>query len=249
MNVILFEPGEVDRPLPRSDPRASHLLEVLRRTPGDTFDAGLVNGPRGKGTLADVGAEHLELRFAWGPAPPALPPVTVLLGLPRPQTARKILNEATAVGVAALHFVRTERAESQYAASTLWTSGEWRRHVLAGTTQAFDTRLPEISWHRSLAEAIALPGDPATLLLALDNYEAEAPLAVVDVAAGQSVRLALGPERGWGPADRAGLRAAGYRLLHLGSRVLRAETALTAALAVIAAARERFKLPEPAGTR
>jgi 16S rRNA (uracil1498-N3)-methyltransferase len=251
MNVILFETGEPNRPLARSDPRASHLLDVLRRSTGDTFDAGVINGPRGKGTLVAVGPEHLELQFIWGEEPPPLPPVTVLLGLPRPQTARKILNEATAVGVAALHFVRTERAEAQYAASTLWSSGEWRRHLVAGAAQAFDTRLPEVSWTRTLAEALALPAEAGTLRLALDNYEAEAPLAsaAADLAAAQPVRLALGPERGWGPADRADLRAAGYRLVHFGPRVLRTETALTAALAVVAAAREWFSLPRSGETR
>jgi RsmE family RNA methyltransferase len=248
MNLILFEPGEPERPLARSDPRAAHLLEVLRRVPGDTFDAGIVNGPRGKGTLLNLGAEHLELRFVWEALPPALPAVTVLLGLPRPQTARKILGEATAVGVEALHFVRTERAEAQYSASTLWSSGEWRRHVVAGAAQAFDTRLPEVSWNRSLAEALALEAEPSTLRLALDNYEAEAPLAAVEVGAGQRVCLAFGPERGWGPADRTRLRAAGFSLRHLGPRVLRAETALTAALAVIAASRERVKRPDGGGT-
>jgi RsmE family RNA methyltransferase len=49
--------------------------------------------------------------------------------------------------------------------------------------------------------------------------------------------LALGPERGWGPRDREQLRAAGFSLAHLGSRVLRLETAVVAALTLAKAAR------------
>jgi RsmE family RNA methyltransferase len=47
-----------------------------------------------------------------------------------------------------------------------------------------------------------------------------------------ALTLAFGPERGWGPADRAALRAAGFTLCSLGERVLRLETAVTAALAL-----------------
>ena len=48
--------------------------------------------------------------------------------------------------------------------------------------------------------------------------------------------LAVGSERGWTSAERDRLRAAGYRLVGMGSRVLRTETAVIGALAVIKAA-------------
>ena len=252
MNLLLFEPSELAAPLPRADPRARHLIEVLRRREGDTFDAGVVSGPRGRGTLAALGGDALTLTFEWGTVPPPPDPITLLIGLPRPQTARDILRDATTLGVAALHFVTTEKSERNYASSTLWSSGEWRRHLLAGAAQAFDTRIPEVSWNRSLAEVVvALPA----ARLALDNYEAAVPLgrrpdpaahaaghgneAAQSTSAGSSepVVLALGPERGWGATDRALLRAQGFTLAHLGPRPLRSETAVVAALAVLKADR------------
>jgi RsmE family RNA methyltransferase len=239
MNLILFDPAETERPLPRSDPRAAHVLDVLRRREGDTFDAGLVDGPRGKGTVVAIGAETLTLSFAWGDPPPPLDPITLIVGLPRPQTARKILQEATALGVSTMHFVATEKSEPSYAHSTLWSSGEWRRHLLAGAEQAFDTRLPQITWNRSLAEVVAaLP--PMATRLALDHYEAATALAqcqlIGDIASPASpvdAVLALGPERGWSAHDRSLLRANGFSLVHLGTRVLRTETAVVAALALV----------------
>ena len=54
MNVVLFDPDEIGRPLERSDARAVHILEVLRRKEGEEFDAGLVNGPMAMATLARV---------------------------------------------------------------------------------------------------------------------------------------------------------------------------------------------------
>jgi RsmE family RNA methyltransferase len=227
MNLILFEPAEAERPLPRSDPRAAHLLEVLRRKAGDTFDAGLVNGPKGKGTLVASDDSRLTLRFSWGAPPPPLDPITLILGLPRPQTARKVLAEATALGVRALHFVRTEKGEPSYGQSTLWSSGEWRRHLIAGAEQAFDTRLPEITFDLSLAAALDAVG-PAGSRVALDNYESPQPLPQLPMRA--PVVGAHGPARGGAAAERELLRAQHFAFAHLGSRVLRTETAVVAAV-------------------
>ncbi|MFI5337188.1 MAG: RsmE family RNA methyltransferase [Opitutales bacterium] len=49
--------------------------------------------------------------------------------------------------------------------------------------------------------------------------------------------MAFGPERGWSADERRQLRAAGFTFAHLGSRVLRLETAVVAALAVLKARR------------
>ena len=232
MNLILFEAAELATPLPRNDPRAAHLLGVLRLQVGGTFDAGVINGARGKGTLAGVDPDALALTFAWGPAPPPPDSLTLLIGLPRPQTARDILRETTALGVNALHFVTTEKGEPNYAQSTLWSSGKWRRHLLDGAQQAFDTRLPEVTHGRTLAEVIAALPHSGTRF-ALDNYESPQTLSAAAVAA--PVTLAFGPERGWSAAERAILRTGGFGFVHLGPRVLRSETAVIATVAVVRA--------------
>ena len=251
MNLILLEPAELNAPLSRTDPRAEHIIKVLRCEVGDSFDVGLVDGPLGKGTLAALSDEALTLTFTWGPPPPPADAITLLIGLPRPQTARDILRDATTLGVGALHFIATERSDPNYAAATLWTSGEWRRHCLAGAAQAFATRLPVVTHDRSLTTALAelpsatnvpashvpalTPGATTLTRLALDNYEATAPLSKYHLVGDTSIVLALGPERGWGPADRAALRTHGFTLVDLGSRVLRSETAVIAALTLVRA--------------
>ena len=210
---------------------------------GDTFDVGLVNGPRGKASLTTINRENLSFTFSWGNLPPPLSPLTLLIGLPRPQTARKILQEATALGISALHFIKTERGETSYASSTLWSSGEWRRHLLAGAAQAFCTRLPEVSFGQNLDNLLnALPRPSARI--GLDNYESPASLetALKCIACSDTARpspaethvvLALGAERGWTSAERDLLRANNFTLAHLGSRVLRTETACVAAIAIV----------------
>jgi len=230
MNIVLFEPAEMSRPLLRSDPRAQHVIAVLRCGPGDAFDVGLIDGPRGRATLVSIDADSLRLEFAWGDEPPLLDPISLVIGLPRPQTARKVLEEATALGVEAIHFVGAERGEAGYARSKLWTSGEWRRHLIDGAAQAFSTRLPHVTTGRSLREMVdELPSGACRL--ALDNYEATSALSRVAIDA--PVALALGPERGWSPRERDLLREAGFELVDLGERVLRVETACVAAVAVV----------------
>ncbi len=234
MNLVLFETAEIARPLPRTDRRAVHILEVLRRKVGDTFDAGVINGSRGKATLIAVEARALTLSFAAETSPPAAEPITLIVGLPRPQTARDILRDATTLGVGAIQFVRTEKGDANYAQSSLWSSGEWHRHAIAGAEQAFSTRVPTITHELTLSEAIASLPTAATRL-ALDNYESPAPLGQHSFRANALVTLAIGGERGWSAAERDLLRAQNFALVHLGPRVLRTETACTAAIAIVRA--------------
>jgi len=138
------------------------------------------------------------------------------------------------LGVAALHFVTTEKGEANYAKSTLWSSGEWRQLLLTGAAQAFDTRLPEVRHGRTLADAIAaLRADSRRI--ALDNYEAPGALGRLEFSADRPVVVAIGPERGWSSSERDRLRAGRFDLAHLGARVLRVETAAIAALSIIRA--------------
>ncbi len=233
MNLILFERAEIDRPLRREDSRARHILDVLRRAPGESFDVGLIDGPRGKAEVVSLDEHALTLRFTWHDSVPTPERITLIVGLPRPQTARDILRDASTLGVAAMHFVRTDRGEPGYAQSTLWSSGEWARHVRAGLEQAFATNLPAVTHGRTLAETIAaLPAHGTRL--ALDNYESPEPLSQCRILY-DDVFLAIGAERGWSAAERELLRAGGFRFVHLGSRVLRTETACVAALTLVRA--------------
>ncbi len=231
MNIVLFETDEIGKPFSRTDERIKHVLEVLGRSVGENFDAGEINGRSGKAIFSKVGDEFVELEFDLNRAEPPLSPIDLIVGLSRPQTNRKILQEATAIGVRSLCFVLTERGEPSYASSKLWTTGEWRRHLVAGAAQAFSTRIPKVSYGASLETAIAQL-DPRSSRIALDNYEAKEHLAELDNR-GESVVVAVGSERGWTELERKLLRGARFSLAHLGERPLRTETATIAALVIL----------------
>ena len=57
------------------------------------------------------------------------------------------------------------------------------------------------------------------------------------IGSNPTVTLALGPERGWSAAERNLLRSQGFTLVHLGTRVLRVETAVVAAVTLVRSAR------------
>lgn len=233
MNIVLFAAEEMGVPLPRSDARARHIIDVLRRKPGDTLDAGLINGPRGKATVEAIGGDSVQLSFVWHEHRPPPEQITLIIGLCRPQTSRRVLREAACMGVAGMLFVHTDRGEPTYADSSLWTTGEYDRHIRAGVEQAFDTCLPPARVGLSLADAIAAV-QPGTRI-ALDNYEGIASLHRLEISAEGPVTLAVGSERGWSEAERSLLRQQGFELAGLGHRVLRTDTAVIAALSVIKA--------------
>jgi 16S rRNA (uracil1498-N3)-methyltransferase len=233
VNLILLEAGEAAGPLAPDDPRAIHVLKVLRRREGDLFDVGIVNGPRGKATISSIGPAGIAFTFEAAVEATEPDPIHLVVALSRPQTARKILNEAAALGVSSIRFFQSEKGEPSYASSTLWSTPEWRRHLMDGAAQAFDTRIPDVLHSATLAECLSsLPKE--CLRVALDNYES--PSRLSPSLRTRPVALAFGPERGWSGPERALLRKEGFELAHLGARVLRTETAVVAALAIVKAA-------------
>jgi len=225
------------------------MLDVLHRQIGDSCDVGLIDGPRGKAQLLELTATGLHLGFTWSLPPPPLDPIHLLVGLCRPQTARKILQDATTLGLAEISFVRTDRSEPSYAQSTLWSTREWRRHLIAGAEQAFATQLPSVRWDQTLVGALeqksalfrGIGAKAEVNRVALDNYEATTPLLAHSLSPDAKkipdtpLLLAIGGERGWTQEERNLLRSHGFVLAHLGQRVLRTETAVVASLAIVKA--------------
>ena len=233
MNIILFDQNEIDTPLRRDDHRVIHILDVLRRKIGDSTDVGLLNGPRGKAILKSVDQQHAVFDFEWGELPVDLLPIELIAGLSRPQTCRKILQEATSLSVRRIFFVNTDRGEPSYATSKLWTTDEWQRLIRSGVEQAFSTWIPEIQIGVSLDDALTAT-KTLEARICLDNYEATTGLLEAAENA-NSFALAIGSERGWTEGERNQFREHGFTLAQIGDRPLRTETAAIAAIGIVIA--------------
>lgn len=233
MNIVLFEIEEWTRPLAASDVRARHLIEILKLAPGDRFATGEVG--RSVGTLEFAGFAGEDLIFArpeWTGPPPPPSRVRVLVGTPRPPTARRLLKDLTTVGAAEIHFVATDLGDKSYLMSTLWDE-EYRKYLWEGAAQTRTTLLPKVERHTGLRRALsAIDAEGLGTRVWFD--EGGEPWdrhpAHQQAESGATLWLALGPERGWSAAERSLLVDRGWQLAGLGPRVLRTETACSLAL-------------------
>jgi RsmE family RNA methyltransferase len=221
VNLVLITAEEAVSGLTPDDIRARHLLETVGLAVGGAFHVGIENGLRGIATIMTL-APRLTFVVAWEKSVQAGLPLTVLVGLPRPQTAKKVLHDLASLGAARIIFFESEKGDPGYLTSSLWKDAEWREHVLKGAEQACSTLVPEVKRVGSLAEAIGHV-DVSAWKLALDPYEASGTPEIS--APANSAVLAIGPERGFGDGERRVLRDAGFTLAHLGDRILRVEAA------------------------
>ena len=240
---MLITAPEAESGLSPEDSRARHLRDTVGLSVGGTFHVGVENGLRGIATIVAL-EPRLTFSVTWEKSPQLRLPLTVLVGLPRPQTAKKVLHDLASLGAARIIIFESEKGDPGYLTSSLWKDGEWREHVLKGTEQACSTLVPEVTRVASLAEAVALI-DGAAWKLALDPYEATG--APELGAARPSAVLAIGPERGFAESERATLRRAGFTFAHLGDRILRVEAAALVGGALMLAQLRAWEKHRPVG--
>ncbi|MDR2159345.1 MAG: RNA methyltransferase [Treponema sp.] len=247
MNLILFEEYELGKSLPRRDERTVHLLKVLRKKPGDSFEAGIVGGGRGTGRIEKTGLDgslfvslHIEEE-----GPPRLP-LRVAVGFARPIQIRRLLRDLSNLGVGAIDLVGTDLGEKSYQDTRLMKDGGARAALVEGAVQSRDTIIPSLAvfpaldvwlderpWDREAEDrgrGTGFSPGPRTvpLLVAADNVRPEGAMARISPTR-RPVVLAVGSERGWTDRERDALEAAGFTRLSLGGRALRTETACLAA--------------------
>jgi RsmE family RNA methyltransferase len=198
---------------------------------------------RGIATITAL-APKLTFLVAWEKTPQARLPLTVLVGLPRPQTAKKVLHDLASLGAARIIFFESAKGDPGYLTSSLWKDGEWREHVLKGAEQACSTLVPEVTRVGSLAEAL-VGLDANAWKLALDPYQATGAPELSTSA--KAAVLAIGPERGFAETERATLRAAGFGFAHLGDRILRVEAAALVGGALMLAQLRAWAKHRPVG--
>lgn len=232
MNILLFSSQERIAGSARvrfSGTRARHLRDVFGATPGKRLRAGEIGGDIGEATLESLDSSSVTLHFRAQYAPPAKRPLTVVLALPRPKMLRRMLRTVAETGVRELHLVNAQRVEKSYWQSALLDSATLEQYLLAGLEQSIDSVLPALHVHRGFrpfAEDL-LPdlAQGRRALLAHPGSDAPCP------ADGDTeTLLMIGPEGGFIDYEVALALRAGLYPVSLGSRILRAETALTAVL-------------------
>ena len=107
----------------------------------------------------------------------------------------------------------------------------WRRIARESSEQSRRLRAPEVADAVRFAEALK---DPSTHRVWLDERPGAKPLlSAIDLRPGDSAAIMIGPEGGWIDAERERLAASDWTAASLGPSILRAETAVCAALAAL----------------
>ena len=203
-----------------------HLFRARRLAVGDRLR--VVDGRGGARWAAVARIDRSAAALTLGePAPANEPAMRLDLLVPtfRPERASWMVEKVTELGVRAIRFLHTERAPRHFGEGTL---GRLRRVAAAALEQCHGARLPEISGPHEWRELAAL-AEGAEDRWVLDP-EAEAGEWASPPASGA---LLIGPEGGWSSRERDELRAAGWRPVGLGPRVLRVETAAVVGAAAV----------------
>ncbi len=166
--------------------------------------------------------------LALGASAPAHDPprrVRLLVAAPRFQRASWLVEKASEIGIAEIHFLQTERSPREYGIGNLQ---RLRRVAIAAVEQSQGAWLPEISAGRSFEEIPDLIAgcevrkylDPGPRRWRLESRFPGGPAAAI-----------VGPEGGWSPQERQQMEAWELSPWSLGERILRVETAALVASA------------------
>src|SRR5271157_403229 len=222
--------------------QAEHMARVLRTQPG--MEADVVAG--GHVFHAEVAAvSPHEVRFnliAELEADPALP-VTLVLSVYKFDHMEWAIEKATELGVAAIAPVIARRTEKHLAQAAQKRAERWRRIAHEASQQARRSDVPLIHDPVSLELRVRAASAADRIVLAEQERTTTLRHAIAEAIAAAKdempqLEIAIGPEGGWAPQEEALFDANGWRAASLGPRIVRAETAAIAALAVIASCLE-----------
>ncbi|HEY7020752.1 MAG TPA: RsmE family RNA methyltransferase [Ktedonobacterales bacterium] len=197
---------------------------------GGEYPARLIEVNR-KRALVRLGAREEGL-----PDPPVR--VTLCLGMLKAAKFEIALQKCTELGVAAFVPLLTERAVRDEISEA--KRRRWRGILAEAVEQCGGSYLPEIAAPQSLSQALSdLPPGGIALFPWEETREPSLRAALEETISQASgvehvseVRLFIGPEGGFSPSEAALAERSGARLVTLGRRILRAETAAIVASAL-----------------
>ncbi|MBZ2187600.1 16S rRNA (uracil(1498)-N(3))-methyltransferase [Alcanivorax sp. JB21] len=237
MNLLLLTPDDhLHDDLWRiSDRRAQHIRQIRVLQPGDSLMAGLLDGDTGPAALEHDDGIAITLRFTPRTPPPQPLPLTLVLGLPRPKMLRRILIDATSLGVKRIVLLNSYKVDKSYWQTPELKQEQLRQKLILGLEQAGDTVLPELILARRFRPFLedTLPSLSANSRCLIGHPGA--PPLLSQAPGHEPVTLAIGPEGGWTPYESEMFLLAGFTGFSLGRRLLRVETAVPALISRIVA--------------
>jgi len=218
--------------------QAEHMTRVLRAQPGTEADV-VAGGHVFHAQVAAVSRNEVRFNLiAELEADPALP-VTLVMAVYKFDAMEWAIEKATELGVTAIAPVIARRTEKHLAQAASKRAERWRRIAHEAAQQSRRSDVPLILEPEPLSARVRAESTATRIVLAEQERTTTLRSALeeaIDAAGAETpaLEIAIGPEGGWGPEEEALFDANGWRDVSLGPRILRAETAAIAALAVVA---------------
>lgn len=246
MNIALFSEEEINCPLSVKDSRGKHIIKVLHKVTGDTFEAGIINKTAGIATITNIDENFIHFDFSPKTDGKPLHPVCLIVGFPRPIQLKRLFRDVAGLGVEKLYLCGTELGEKSYMDSNIVTGGAAEQALLEGTVQAKSVHVPELKVFPTVKACLdfvkAESQNQTSIKTILDNVKPKGPLfsflqnELKNIDQKQSkpyIYAAIGSERGWTDKERNLFETEGFSACSMGERVLRTETATTVATTLI----------------
>jgi 16S rRNA (uracil1498-N3)-methyltransferase len=236
LETPLVEDTEIELP-----PEVAHQArDVLRVGVGATLR--LLDGAGGEypAQIIEVSRKRVLVRLGAREEGLPDPPVRVMLCLGMLKAAKfeVALQKCTELGVAAFVPLLTERAVRDEISEA--KRRRWRGILAEAVEQCGGFYLPELTAPQSLSQALDEMPPSGIALFPWEKTREPSLRAALEIAVSQAggvghvreVRLFIGPEGGFSPAEAALAQGHRARLVTLGRRILRAETAAIVASAL-----------------
>jgi 16S rRNA (uracil1498-N3)-methyltransferase len=210
-----------------------HLRDVLRLKAGEVVE---VFDGEGCGYLGKVQVHGTHIRIE-GLEELPLPEqsrvwITLAPALIKSDRFEWILQKATELGADEIIPVATRFSEIRVPRSRVESRLQrWHRIVREASKQCRRLTIPQVRAPVQFQELLSLEQPPSTTRLLF--YERAATSWRGACSLTDRVLICTGPEGGWDPGEVEEAGRAGFRIFSLGPRILRAETAALAVLAVI----------------
>ena len=220
--------------------QANHLARVLRAEPGQIYDV-VANGFLHRAEITTVSSggsgEEAEVHFLLHEEleSDAALPLHLLLAVFKFDHMEWAIEKATELGIARITPILARRTEKHLAQSASKRAERWRRIALEASKQSRRTTIPEIADPIPLKQALEQEQSPIRILLSETEQATTLTTALLNAKSSHQetdTALAIGPEGGWTPEEMTLFTQHNWQPVTLGPRILRAETAAIAAIAI-----------------
>lgn len=216
-----------------SGEQAEHLARVLRAAPGQVYDI-VAGGFLHRGEILSVQPSEVVFALHEELESDTALPLHLLLAVFKFDHMEWAIEKATELGVAQITPVLARRTEKHLAQASAKRAERWRRIALEASKQSRRTTIPEISEPAPLKSVLEHTNEPTRILLSETEQSTSIASALAGVSGDQDgYALAIGPEGGWTPEEMNLFTQNGWLSVTLGPRILRAETAAIAAIAIL----------------